>query len=135
MRKFLITLFLIISFAYCSFAQTFKYYSTEFSYKTKNNYGYWSKWSEWESSHCLIVINLDRMVINIYSSTTQEYDIYDFDGGISEDNGGGEYMTLKCVDRDGLRCELRLRVQTDNQIQLYVDYNDVILVYNIRHKN
>lgn len=55
------------AFAVDTNAQTYKYYSTDFAYKTKDRYGYWSGWSDWEPSRCLVSISLDKNIINIYS--------------------------------------------------------------------
>lgn len=96
--------------------------------------GYWTEWSDWESSHMLVVISMDRQVINIYSEELQEYDIYEYIGEES-DSGGGRSLKFNCVDRDGLRCQVRIRVMSDGQQQLYVDYSDVIFVYGIEEKN
>lgn len=129
---FLTLLFIFLLFGDC-FAQTYKYYSTDFAYKAKNEYGYWTEWSDWEESHCLITISLDRGVVNIYSSIPQEFDIYD-DLGESYDNDGESY-TLCGVDSDGLRCHIRLRRQNNGILQLYIEYSDAILAYCLTERN
>lgn len=95
-------LFIVYIVVTSAFAQTYKYYSTDFAYKAKNDYGYWTEWSDWEESHCLITISLDRGVVNIYSPIPQEFDTYD-DLGERYDNDGKSY-TLCGVDSNGLRC-------------------------------
>lgn len=135
MKKFLFVTFFILGTIIGSVAQTYKYYTTELAYKAKNDYGYWTEWSDWESCRCLITISFDRDVINIYSSEPQEFDVYDYYEGISEDGDDGRSLTLKCVDREGLRCEIRLRMQANKQMQLYVDYSDFMYVYNIVPKD
>ena len=115
------------------FAQTYKYYSTDFACKAKNEYGYWTEWSDWEASHCLVTISLDRNVVNIYSPIPQEFDIYD-NLGESYDSDG-QSLTLCGVDTDGLRCHIRLRKQNNGVLQLYIEYNDVILVYCLTERN
>ena len=47
---------------------------------------------------------------------------------------GGTTISYSCVDDDGLRCGIRLRVQSDGSLQLYVDYNDAMWVYGIRKR-
>ena len=126
-------LILIISCFFCmtaieAFAQNYKFMSTDFAMKVKNDYGYWTDWTEWEESHCLININLDREEIHIYSNEPQEFSIYDSTDS-EYDSDGGEQMKFMCIDADGLRCVVRLRVQSDGQAQLYVDYNDLMYVY------
>ena len=114
-------------------AQTLKYYSTDFCYKVKDEHGYWTKWTEWKPSNCLISVSLDRRVINIYSKTIQEFDIYD-EMGESEDDSGHSY-TLCCIDKDGLRCRIKFRLQDNGILQIYVEYNDAIYVYCIEERN
>lgn len=114
-------------------AEVFKFQATSISSKYFNEYGYWSEWSEWENCNILVVINSSAERINIYSSVPQEYDIYD-SHDVSYDNDGGQTATFNCIDADGLRCDIRLRSQSDGQIQLYVDYNNFMFVYNIESK-
>lgn len=115
------------------YAEVIKLQATSFAFKSQNDYGYWSDWSDWEDSSCLIVINADNDRINIYSKVPQEYDIYDYEGE-SSDNKGGTQFTFKCIDEDGLRCTIRFRVQSDGGRQLYVDYADMMWVYNVVNK-
>lgn len=131
-------LILIVSLLLCaasfeSLAQNYKYMSTDFAYKVLKSNGYWSEWSDWEDSHCLININLDREEVNIYSDEPQEFTIYD-SSNTKLDANGGKQLKLKCVDSDGLRCVVRLRVQSNGQMQLYVDYNDLMYVYCIEER-
>mgnify|MGYP006919062826 FL=1 len=111
----------------------YKYQATSLAFKSQNEYGYWSDWSDWESTNILVVINIDNSRINIYSSSPQEYDIYDYGERVVESDGGVSF-TLKCIDEDGLRCSIRQREQPDGQLQLYINYSDVIIVYNIQKK-
>ena len=131
-------LFLIISMLLCfasveSFAQNYKYMSTDFAFKIKKDNGYWSDWSDWEQTRCLININFDREEINIYSNEPQEFTIYDWSDE-ERDSEGGKQLKFKCIDANGLRCVVRVRVQSDGQMQLYVDYNDIMYVYCIEEK-
>lgn len=110
-------------------AQTYKYYTNSFSCKTYLN-GVWTDWSQWKDSHVLVVISLDRNMISIYSEKVQEYDIYEYKGEGS-DNEGGKILSFSGVDRDGLRCGIRFRIQSDGTKQLYVDYKDAMWVYGL----
>ena len=110
-------------------AQTYKYYTNSFSCKTYAN-GSWTDWSQWEDSHILVVISLDKNIISIYSEKIQEYDIYEY-GGKESDNNGGESLNFSCVDRNGLPCGIRFRIQSDGAKQLYIDYKNAIWVYGL----
>ena len=131
MKKLLFILILIFSICAVK-AQTYKYYTTCFAYKYYENYG-WTDWSEWERSHMLVVISTDRNIINIYSDKIQEYDIYEYTGEENDDDGGSSFL-LQCVNKDGLRCQVRLRVQSDGSKQLYVDFNDAMWVYGLEER-
>lgn len=114
-------------------AEVLKLQSTSYAYKYINDYGYWTDWTDWEYSSVLIVINTDNDRINIYSNTPQEYDIYGYEDSY-RDKDGGETTTLKCIDAEGLRCEIRIRIERSGNRQLYVDYSDAMRVYNIVNK-
>ena len=131
MKKNFVLLFMCLTVTVS--AQTYKYYTNSFAYKEFEN-GYWSEWSDWKPSHLLVVISFDRQIINIYSEEMQEYDIYEYNGE-ETDTDGGQSLKFNCVNRDGLRCQIRLRVQKDGSQQLYVDFSDVIFVYGIEERN
>ncbi|MBQ8492807.1 MAG: hypothetical protein IJ464_00785 [Alistipes sp.] len=134
MKKFIFILCAVFGIVWNADAQTYKFYSTDFAYRAQDDYGRWSDWSDWEETRCLVTISIDRDVINIYSDTPQEFDIYEYVGE-EVDADGGESLEYKCVDANGLRCHIRLRAQSDGTLQLYVDYSDVSYVYCIVERN
>ena len=71
-----------------------------------------------------------RADINKQLKETQEYDVISSEEEVS-DHQGGTVTEYHCIDKDGLRCSLRLRVEKNDNIQLYVDYNDISFVYNV----
>lgn len=131
MKRLLLSILLGFS-AIITFAQTYKYRATELSLKTYE-YGRWSKWSDWEDVNILVVINTDKDVINIYSKTTQEYDIVEYLGE-EKDGDGGSQVKFLCVNADGSRCHVRIRQQSNGQRQIYVDFSDIMFVYNIENR-
>ena len=133
MKKFLLVCICACLAYGTAVAEVIKLKATEFAIKTKNDNGKWTKWTDWEETSCLIVINGDKDRINIYSAVTQEYDIIEDDGEEESDDGSVSH-TFKCIDADGDRCDVRFRVQKDGQLQLYVDYADAMWVYNVELK-
>jgi hypothetical protein len=131
MKKIIALIILLISVCSLS-AQTYKYYTNSFAYKYYEN-NRWTDWSDWERSHVLVVISIDRNIINIYSETMQEYDIYEYTGEEKDGKGGSSFL-FQCVNKDGLRCQIRLRIQSDGSKQLYVDFNDCMWVYGIEER-
>ena len=116
-------------------AQVYKYSTTGFSYKSYNEtYGYWGEWSDWEYSNLLVVLDLGRERITVYTDDLQEYDIYDVDED-QYDSDGDLCLSMSCVDQDGNRCGVRL-LYNDNveAMQLYIDYSNVTFVYNIEER-
>ncbi len=132
MKRILLVFIALLTFCELD-AQTYKFQTYSFSIRSKNSYGVWSDWSKWEASDMLVVINQDKDRITIYSRKMQEYDIYDYEGE-EDDRYGGTTISYRCVDDDGLRCGIRLRVQADGSLQLYVDYNDAMWVYGLRKR-
>jgi len=127
MKKIMMALALLIA-AVSVNAETYKFKTNAFALKQRTNYG-WTEWSDWEHSDMLVVINSDRDVINVYSQSTQEYDIVEYLG--EEKDRDGRSVKFLCVNEDGLRCHIRLRIQNDGSEQLYVDFNDVMWVYSM----
>lgn len=113
-------------------AQTYKFKTYAFAYKQLASFG-WTDWTDWQQSEMLVVISLDRGVINVYSRDTQEYDIVEYEG--EERDREGNSMKFLCVNEDGLRCNIRLRTQNDGNRQLYVDFSDVMWVYGLTERN
>ncbi len=131
MKKLIVILALILGCALASHADVYKYKTSSIALRSVNSYGNWTDWSDWEDCSVLVVINTDKDLITIYSAERQEFDVYDGGNGFVRDAGGGQTWTLRCVDVDGVRCEVRIRIQSDGQYQLYIDYSNLSYVYNI----
>lgn len=133
--RFLFLGLLFIIIGQNSFAQTYKLRATSVAVKSQNERtGYWSNWSNWEQCNILVVMNIDQDVVTIYSKETQEYDIIEILSNDQRDSDGGVTTTLLCVDADGTRCHMRLRAQSDGQLQLYIDYKNLMFVYNVESR-
>ena len=131
MKKFFaLTLLLFASvFASHAYAEVLKLKAYSFSARSTDHYGNWSDWADRSDCNILVVIGEDSRV-KIYSKETQEYDIISSEEEVS-DHQGGTVTEYHCIDKDGLRCSLRLRVEKNDNIQLYVDYDNLSFVYNV----
>ena len=134
MKRLLLALLMVFGVATAANAQVAKYRATEFAIKTQKSNGYWTDWSDWQKTSVLIVMNLNNSTIQIYSQQTQEFDIIETVKDWHYDDQGGEQFEVACVDVDGLRCHMRFRKQRDGQLQLYVDYSDLMYVYAIEER-
>ena len=133
MKRFLLMLMMVFTVT-CVSAQIYTYRTTEFAYKTMNNYGRWNNWTDWESSNVLITINFTTDVVKIYSPKTQIYNITEFTRRFT-DNSGGNQVEFKFIDQDYDRGTMRLRIERNGNSQLYVEFADIIWVYNVRRTN
>lgn len=134
MKKTLLLLIILFSISATITAQVYKYTTTSIAYKSLNESTQrWSDWSDWESCSMLVVININKDVVNIYSNEPQEYDIIQ-NLGQESDNEGGEFLTWLCVNENGNRCHIRIRLLKDNSRQIYIDFSNFMFVYNIEEK-
>lgn len=117
--------------AFTSVAQSFRCKAYEFAVGYKNEYGK-VIWNDWKVSDVPISINLKENRIRIYSSTIQDYQVLELSDKRYESDSESYYYPMKCMDKEGLICGVRLRFQySSNIIQLYVEYKDFSWVYNI----
>ena len=136
MRNFLLTLLFVIGFItpINTYAETYYYRTTEFAYKQINDYGRWTNWSDWEESNILISINLSTDVVVIFSPRTQRYKITDHVRNYT-DNSGGKQSEYKFIDQDGDIGSMRLRKEKNGNSQLYIEFSNIMWVYNIKQVN
>ena len=122
---------LVLCFAFIGLnAQTYSYRSTEFAYKYVNDYGKWTDWSDWERSNILITINFNTDIVKIYSPKTQTYHITEFVRNYT-DNSGGQQVEFRFVDQDYDRGTMRLRIESNGNSQIYIDFSNLMWVYNV----
>jgi hypothetical protein len=133
MTKKLLFLCLISLFIFSSaYSQVYKYRAKQVAFKSKNDYGRWTDWTEWDDCDILTVINLEKNKFTIYSKETQEFDVVKIYPKEYDENEV-EVFRLLVVDKNGLRCNIRQRFVKSEYYhsQLYVDYADLMYVYNL----
>ena len=131
MKKNLLMLFMLIGFTLSSNAQAIQVYrATSFAYKATDYYGNWSNWSDWERSTVKIEFNLPNDVIVIHSPVVQAFGIYDT--FTPPYDSGGQQVGFVAMDAEGVRCHIRLRIENNGNSQIYIEYSNLIYVYNVR---
>lgn len=130
MKKFLFVLVCLLGFLSMN-AQTQWYNSQSYAYKQINNYGYWDSWSDWIGCNVNIKIDVDDDWIVIYSNVTQTYLITTYEGTRYEYDGS-QQAYFKAIDQDGDRCTIRLRIESNGNSQIYVEFANIMWVYNVR---
>ncbi len=130
-RTFSFLIFFML-FSTVAFSQIYKLKSTSVAFKYKEDDYNWTDWSDWEETSVLIVMDIDKDRITIYSKETQVYDVAE-DEGKTVDDEGDEFWSYYCVNEDGLNCRVRLaKLNSRNgRNQLYIDFSDMKWVYNI----
>ena len=132
--KKIILLFLFVFSAVASQAQVYTYRTLQYAYQEVDKYGRWKDWSSWEDSDMSMVINFNTDVVTIYSPKTQVYRITKFIRNYT-DNSGGKQVEFAFIDQDGDRGHMRLRIETNGNSQVYIDFNNLRWCYNVRRTN
>jgi hypothetical protein len=130
MKAFLSILILLFCFQSTN-AQVYKLKTTGFAMKYEIDEYTWSDWSDWAECSVLCTIDVQKDRITIYSKETQVYDVIEKEEEVLDDEGDWT-LPFVCIDNDGGRCRIRLMKRAeDEQLQLYVDYNDMKWVYDV----
>lgn len=131
MRRYLLILFMFFGGVFLSsaFAQTRYYKTTQFAIKYKVS-GVWGGWSDWKSSSMKVKIDLDDDIIVIYSEKVQVYRVVETMGSYT-DESGGKQVKYFVVDQDDDNGYVRLRIERNGNAQIYIDFADVMWVYNV----
>ena len=122
---------ILLFFSMCCYAgDNIRYYeTTSFSMKKVVN-GEWTDWSEWEESGMIITMNLTKDVVEILSPKAQIYNITE-NKGLYIDQDGSRNVNFSFVDQDGYKGVIRLRIEKNGNSQMYIEYANVMWVYNL----
>lgn len=93
-------------------------------------YNTWSDWSDWENCEVDIRMDLSNDRIIIYSLEPQIYKVIQNVDSPYDNNG--EQIAFKVIDQNNNIGRLRLRLENNSNTQIYIDFNDVSWVYNIK---
>lgn len=134
MKKFIIVFLALLVLYSNSYAEIQWYKTTSMAIKFKeyNSYNrtyYWGEWSDWEKCVVDVMFDTSNDIIVIYSKETQVYKILYTD--TEPYDSKGKQISFRVVDQDKDYGHLRLRVDSSGNSQIYVDFNDVMWVYNV----
>jgi hypothetical protein len=112
--------------------QVYKLKATNFTSKINVEGRGWNDWADWEDSDVLITMDMDKDRITIYSKEVQKYDIAEYEGKETDDDGD-DIWSFFCINEDGVKCRVRLaKLNSQNgRNQVYVDFSDLMIVYNV----
>lgn len=127
-------LFILFELLLCTsvFSEDIKWFkANELALKYKT-YSGWTDWSEWKPVDVNVRMDFSQDRIIIYSADPQIYRIVAKNYSKSNSNT----IAFNIIDQDGDRGDLRLRfLENDNIVQLYIDFNNICWVYNMRLLN
>ncbi|MBE8723778.1 hypothetical protein [Flavobacterium hungaricum] len=129
-RIFIILLF--IGFGYQNVqGQSYRFKTSGFSVLEKNERGKWGEWSALDLVNLSVVLDTDKHRIVVYSQELQLFNILNYIE--REENDTDIVYSFVCKDNDGRECKLSIitRKKQDYRKQLYINYDDHIIVYNI----
>lgn len=132
--KLLHTFFICIALAFGSTkasAQVYTFKATSFSIMERDDNGKWGKWSDPDESTVVITLDgtKDRLVVG--SKEPQIYKIMNYGQKLSTEFE--DTIPLNCMALDGGACTILIitRVNQGNRKQIYINFEDVKIVYNI----
>ncbi len=114
-----------------SYSQTYKFKTSGFSVMEKDGKGKWGKWSDLDLVNILVKLDTDKSRIIVYSEIIQLFEILEYQP--LEENETDSVYAFTCKDNNGDDCTLSIitRKKQDNRKQLYINYDNRIIVYNI----
>jgi hypothetical protein len=129
-KIYIVLLFLVLGLQN-SYAQSYKFKTSGFSVLEKNEKGKWGKWSDLDLVNILVTLDTNKNRIVIYSQAIQLFEIIDYQ--TTEENDTDIVYSFTCKDNNGEDCTLSIitRKKQDNRKQLYINYDNRIIVYNI----
>lgn len=112
-------------------AQTYKFKTSGFSVLEKNDKGKWGKWSDLNLTNLLVTLDTNKSRIVVYSQIIQLFEIIEYHPVEENETDLGYGFT--CKNNEGEDCTLSIitRKKQDNRKQLYITYDNRVIVYNI----
>ena len=129
-KLYSILLFLVLGL-HSSYGQSYKFKTSGFSVLEKNEKGKWGKWSDLNLVNVLVTLDTNKSRIVVYSQIIQLFEIIEYQ--TTEENDTDIVYSFTCKDNEGVDCTVSIitRKKQENRKQLYINYDNRIIVYNI----
>ena len=117
-----------------SYSQTYNFKTSGLSVlqkDQKDQRGKWGKWSDLKLVNILVKLDTDKSRIIVYSEVIQLFEIIEYIP--LEERKTDSVYSFTCKDNNGEDCTLSIitRKNQGNRKQLYINYDDRIILYNI----
>jgi hypothetical protein len=129
-KLFIVLLFLGVGLQQ-TYSQNYKFKTSGVSVLEKNERGKWGKWSDLQLVNIVVSLDTQKSRIVIYSEVIQLFEIIQYQA--TEENDTDVVYPFACKDNNGEDCTLSIitRKKQDNRKQLYINYGNRIILYNI----
>jgi hypothetical protein len=113
------------------YSQVYKFKTSGVSVLEKKENDKWGKWSDLALVNVVVSLDTNKSRIVIYSQIIQLFEIIAYQQ--TEENESDVVYSFTCKDNNGDDCTLSIitRKQQDNRKQLYINYGNRIILYNI----
>ena len=114
-----------------TYSQSYQFKTSGFSVLEKNERGKWGEWSNLDLVNLSVLLDTNKHRIVVYSQEIQLFSILDYIE--REENDTDIVYSFMCKDNNGMDCKVSIitRKKQDYRKQLYINYDDRIIVYNI----
>ncbi|MGO4906426.1 hypothetical protein [Flavobacterium sp. W20_MBD1_R3] len=129
--KIVVILFFLVLGFQVSYGQSYRFKTSGFSVLEKNERGSWGKWTDLDLVNLMVTLDTNKNRIVVYSQRIQLFKIMEYQP--AEENDTDIVYSFTCTDNEGVSCTVSIitRKKQDNRKQLYINYEDRIIVYNI----
>lgn len=129
-RNYILLFFLGIGIQQ-SYCQSYRFKTSGFSVLEKNEKGKWGEWSKLDLVNLSVVLDTEKHRIVVYSQEIQLFNIIEYIE--REENDTDIVYSFVCKDNSGVDCKISIitRKKQDYRKQLYINYDEHIIVYNI----
>ncbi|MEZ7500650.1 hypothetical protein QO200_18185 [Flavobacterium sp. Arc3] len=114
-----------------TYSQNYKFKTSGVSVLEKNERGKWGKWSDLKLVNVVVSLDTDKSRIVIYSEIIQLFEIVEYQP--TQENDTDVVYSFTCKDNNGDDCTVSIitRKHQGNRKQLYINYGNRIILYNI----
>ncbi len=128
-----IILIVFLFFGLQSFCQLYRFKTSSVSVSSKLVSGKWDKWSKDKEAKLVISLDSQKDRIIIYSEIIQLFDITEYIDEVVTPTDNT--VSFVCKSNDGENCTISIitRKNQNNRMQLYINFDDLILNYNIEN--
>jgi|SRR5690554_4683611 len=122
----------IIALFFCGygvFGQVTKFRAQQFAFKYYQENAGWTEWSDWEETSLLITYNSNTIRIAIHEDPVRTFDIIASE--VDTNEAGDRILHMNCIGENGDEVLFKMVYDVNYNMQFYIDYGKVVIVYNV----